>query len=88
VALGIPAEAAYVARYSERSGRAAGPELEFMIVFAMFRLAAIAAGVYRRALDGNAADARAFERSHIFKEIAERAWQFAQRLEPKAEKSQ
>ena len=87
VALGIPAEAAYVARYSERSGRAAGPELEFMIVFAMFRLAAIAAGVYRRALDGNAADARAFERGHIFKEIAERAWQFAQRLEPRAEKS-
>lgn len=80
VARGIPAETDYVARYRERTGRDTGADLEFMIVFAMFRLAAIAAGVYRRALDGNAVDARAFERGHIFKEIAERAWQFAQRL--------
>lgn len=78
IALGIPAEADYVARYCARTGRAGAPDLDFAIVFAMFRLASIIAGVYRRALDGNAADARGLERGAMFREIAERAWQIAQ----------
>ena len=80
VALGIPAEADYVARYVERAGRTDAATLEYAIVFAMFRLAAIVAGVYRRALDGNAADARALERGVVFREVAERAWAYAQAL--------
>jgi aminoglycoside phosphotransferase (APT) family kinase protein len=80
VALGIPSERDYIARYCERSGRAGVADLEFMIVFAMFRLASIVAGVYRRAVEGNAADARAMERGRIFQEVAERAWEFATRI--------
>jgi len=80
VALGIPGEAEYAAAYCRRTGRADAPGLEFMIVFAMFRLAAIVAGVYRRALDGNAADARAIERGAAFRDLAQRAWEYAQAI--------
>jgi aminoglycoside phosphotransferase (APT) family kinase protein len=76
--LGIPDEAAYVARYAERRGRPDLPDWEYFLVFAMFRSAAILAGVYRRALDGNASDARALGVRHIFRDIAERAWALAQ----------
>ena len=77
-ALGIPGEEDYVAAYCGRTGRGAAPGLEMLIVFSMFRLAAIAAGVYRRALDGNAADAGALERGRQYREIAARAWEIAQ----------
>ena len=77
--LGIPGEAEYVAAYCERTGRDSAPGLTALIVFAMFRLAAIVAGVYRRALDGNAADADALERGRHYRAIAERAWSIAER---------
>jgi len=80
VALGIPGQAEYVADYCRRTGLYGVPDLEFMIVFAMFRLAAIVAGVYRRALDGNAADPRAIERGLTFRELATRAWEYAQAI--------
>jgi aminoglycoside phosphotransferase (APT) family kinase protein len=76
--LGIPGEAEYVAAYCGHTGRDAAPGLEMLIAFSMFRLAAIAAGVYRRALDGNAADAGALERGRQYREIAARAWEIAQ----------
>lgn len=78
LARGLPAEAEYVAAYCRRTGRASVPRLEFIVVFSMFRLAAIVAGVYRRALDGNASDARAIERGAIFRAVADSAWNIAQ----------
>ncbi|MBV9749905.1 MAG: phosphotransferase [Acetobacteraceae bacterium] len=79
-ALGLPTEAEYVATYCERVGRDGAPGLEALIVFSMFRLAAILAGVLRRALDGNAADAGAVARGRQYREMAEKAWEMAQRL--------
>jgi aminoglycoside phosphotransferase (APT) family kinase protein len=79
-ALGIPSELDYVAAYCERTGRSEIPDWEFFIVFSMFRSAAIIQGVYRRALDGNAADAGALKIGDTYKEIAERAWAIASRL--------
>ena len=76
---GIPDESSYVAAYCRRTGRAGVPDLDFFIVFSLFRWAAIAAGVYRRALDGNAADARAMQIGDKFKVLAEAAWALAQR---------
>lgn len=76
---GLPDEAAYVAAYCRRTGRAGVPELDVFIVFSLFRWAAIAAGVYRRALDGNAADARALEIGTRFRGLAEAAWALARR---------
>ena len=74
---GIPSEAEYVASYCRRTGRAGVPELDFFVVFSLFRWAAIAAGVYRRALDGNAADARALTIGNKFRKLAEAAWALA-----------
>jgi aminoglycoside phosphotransferase (APT) family kinase protein len=54
-ALGIPAEADYVARYCERTGRDIGPHLDFYVAFNMFRLAAIFHGVKGRLARGTAA---------------------------------
>ena len=78
--LGIPSEADTVAQYCRHSGRSSMPDLEFMVVFAMYRLAAIQAGVYRRALDGNAADPAGLSRGVIYKETAGRAREIAERV--------
>ena len=55
-ALGIPTEADYVAAYCRRAGLAEIPNWTFLIAFSFFRIAAIAQGVYKRTLDGNASN--------------------------------
>jgi aminoglycoside phosphotransferase (APT) family kinase protein len=77
-ALGIPDEASYVAAYCARTGRAGVPELDFFVAFSLFRWAAIAAGVYRRALDGNAADSRALDIGNKFRVLAQAGWRLAE----------
>ncbi|UUZ62861.1 phosphotransferase [Polaromonas sp. P1-6] len=78
--LGIPREEDYLARYCERTGRASIPDWEFYVVLSMFRTAAILVGVHRRALQGNAADARAVG-SEIYRVIAEKAAAIARQIE-------
>lgn len=58
-ALGIPDEAALLARYSELSGRPIPADWPFVLAFSFFRLAAIAQGVAKRALQGNASSEQA-----------------------------
>lgn len=59
-ATGIPDEETYVRRYCERTGRNYPlANWNFYLSFAIFRLAAIAQGVYRRGLDGNASSEKA-----------------------------
>ena len=77
---GLPDQAGFVAAYCRRTGREALPELGFFLVFALFRYAAILAGVFRRALDGNAADARGLEAGGRFRAFAERGCVLAQAL--------
>lgn len=55
-ALGIPSENAYVAGYCRRRGLGHIDHWTFFLAFSLFRLASICQGVYRRSLDGNAAD--------------------------------
>ena len=78
--LGIPTEQALLETYARSAGREPGSGIDFYIVFAMFRLAAILAGVLRRGLDGNAADPRAIERGRMYQRIAQSAWEIATRL--------
>jgi len=52
---GIPTEAEYVAAYARRTGRGEIAGWPFYMAFAIFRLASISQGVYRRVLAGNAA---------------------------------
>jgi aminoglycoside phosphotransferase (APT) family kinase protein len=56
---GIPTEDAFVARYCELVGRDSVPDLQYYKAFSLFRLAAIAQGVYKRSLDGNASSTEA-----------------------------
>ncbi|MGB5283899.1 MAG: phosphotransferase [Polyangiales bacterium] len=56
---GIPAEDAFVSRYCDLVGRDGVPDLNYYKAFSIFRLAAIAQGVYKRSLDGNASSTEA-----------------------------
>jgi len=56
---GIPSEEAFVARYCELVGREGVPDLGYYKAFSLFRLAAIAQGVYKRSIDGNASSPEA-----------------------------
>jgi aminoglycoside phosphotransferase (APT) family kinase protein len=57
-ASGIPTEAAYVEAYLRRTGRGPIEDWPFYMAFAIFRLASISQGVYRRTLDGVLASER------------------------------
>ena len=57
--LGVPDEEAIVRRYCELRGIPAIAHWNFYLAFSFFRLAAIAQGVKKRALGGNASSARA-----------------------------
>jgi aminoglycoside phosphotransferase (APT) family kinase protein len=79
---GIPTQREFVAAYCEHVGRDIPESLDVFVVFSMFRLASIVAGVWRRGLDGNAADARAGTDifRNRYRDIAERGWALAQSL--------
>ncbi len=51
---GIPSETRFVERYCERVGREGASDFAYYKAFSLFRLAAIAQGVYKRSLQGNA----------------------------------
>ncbi|MGW0158490.1 phosphotransferase family protein [Mycobacterium sp. NPDC003323] len=76
---GIPDESEFVAAYCREAGRDVPDDLPIFVVFSMFRLASIVAGVWRRGLDGNASDARAG--TDLFRDryrgLAQRAWRLA-----------
>lgn len=57
--LGIPSEAEYVAKYCERMGIQKIDHWAFYLAFSFFRLAAIAQGVAKRAMEGNASNKEA-----------------------------
>jgi len=75
----LPTEGELVEAYCQAAGRTRPADFEFFVAFSMFRWAAILAGVYRRALDGNAADARALDTGRRFLAVAEAGWQVALR---------
>lgn len=78
--LGIPSEEAVLETYAKSAGRAHVPAIDYYVIFSMFRLAAIQAGVLRRGLDGNAADPRAIERGRPYKQMAQCAWELVEGL--------
>lgn len=68
---GIPSEADYVRAYCRRTGRDGVVGWNFYLAFAMFRLASIMQGVYRRVLDGTVASS--FAAINQAPNLAERA---------------
>jgi aminoglycoside phosphotransferase (APT) family kinase protein len=79
---GLPDQRAFVESYCGHADREAPESLDVFVVFSMFRLASITAGVWRRGVEGNAADARASttEYRERYRSLAEAAWALAQRL--------
>jgi aminoglycoside phosphotransferase (APT) family kinase protein len=75
--LGIPSESEFLAGYRRRCGREQIPDWTFFMVFSLFRSAAIIAGVYKRAIDGQGVDERMKQTKEIYQDIAERAWAMA-----------
>jgi aminoglycoside phosphotransferase (APT) family kinase protein len=76
--LGIPDQGSYVRRYCERVGRSELPSWNFYLAFGLFRIAAILQGVWRRAMDGNAAAADAEAVGARAAPVADIAWTIAQ----------
>ena len=70
-ALGIPDEAALLARYSELTGRAIPADWPFVLAFSFFRLAAIAQGVAKRAEQGNASSDQAMQAGRMTQMLAQ-----------------
>lgn len=79
-ALGIPSERAYTQRYCQRTGRADAGNVDFYLAYNMFRLAAILQGIAKRAIDGTAANAQAFETGKRARPTAEAGWALAERM--------
>jgi aminoglycoside phosphotransferase (APT) family kinase protein len=71
---GHPTEEQYVAAYCRRTGRSGIPHWTYYLAFSLFRLAAIAQGVYKRHLDGTAASPDAIKAKDSARERAKLAW--------------
>ena len=67
-------------RGARRVGRAAIPEWDWYIVFAMFRLAAIAQGIMGRVIAGTANDPHARSRGERARPLADAAWSIVETL--------
>lgn len=70
-ALGIPSETALLARFGEATGLNPGADWPFHLAFHFFRLAAIAQGVMKRALQGNASNEQALAAGKMAGTIAQ-----------------
>jgi len=77
--LGIPTEDDYVAAYCHRTGRDGLPNKDYLVVFSLFRLAAILHGIRGRIARGTAASAHAVETANKLEPLAELAWSEAQK---------
>ncbi len=78
-ALGIPSEDEYVAAYCERTGRDHLQSKDYLIVFCLFRLAAILHGIKGRLARGNASSSHAAQMVERLEPLAELAWAEAQK---------
>lgn len=72
--IGLPTEEEYVAAYCRRMGRDRIDHWNYYVAFSLFRLAAIAQGVYRRGLAGNSSNPDSVKMSRSPRERAELAW--------------
>lgn len=76
-ALDIPTEQETITRYCNQSGREGIDDWHVYLAFSLFRLAAILQGVYKRALDGNAANANALDVGKRASLLAQVGWKIA-----------
>jgi aminoglycoside phosphotransferase (APT) family kinase protein len=73
-ALGIPPEQDYVDAYCRRTGRGTLPDIDYLMVFVMFRLAAITHGIRGGIARGNASSDHAAATAALTEPLADLAW--------------
>ena len=78
-ALGIPDEAAYIARYCELTGRKGIDHLDYYRAYTVWRVAAIYQGIIKRVEEGTAASEHAQTTTDLVRELADMAWTYARR---------
>ena len=71
--LGVPSEEEYIAAYCQRTGRAELRNVDYLMVFVMFRLAAICHGIRGRLARGSASSAHAEATAALTEPLAELA---------------
>jgi len=76
---GLRSEAEVLDLYCKRTGRTGIADWNFYVGFSLFRSAAIAEGVYARALAGNAADQRALRFHEMTKITSRTGWDIVRR---------
>ena len=81
-AFGIPTEAEYVAMYCKRMGHAPidTRAWNFYLAYNLFRAAGITQGIMKRVQEGTAASLFAVEAGKKARPMAERGWEFAERM--------
>lgn len=79
MALGIPDETQYVARYCERTGRDRIEHWDFYLAYNLFRFAAILQGIAGRVRDGTATAPDAAVTGSAARPIADLGWQIVER---------
>ena len=77
--LGSPSMQEAIARYCARTGREGLPQLDWLLSYNLFRLAAICQGIGGRVRDGTAASPHAAAMAARVDPLAEAAWRFAER---------
>ena len=78
---GIPTEGDYQAAYCRRTGRDGILNWNFFLAFSMFRLAAIAQGVYKRGLNGTASSEDVSTLQDMVSFFSDTAWRIVSRGE-------
>lgn len=78
-ALGIPSVEETVARYAEKAGVAPPTNLDWLMAYNLFRLAAICQGIGGRVRDGTAASAHAVAMAAQVEPLSAAAWDFARK---------
>ena len=78
-ALGIPSVEETVARYAEKAGVAPPTNLDWLMAYNLFRLAAICQGIGGRVRDGTAASAHAVAMAAQVEPLSAAAWDFAKK---------
>jgi aminoglycoside phosphotransferase (APT) family kinase protein len=77
-ALGIPSESEYVAMYALNVGRRGIPNLDFYMIYNLFRAAGISQGILGRLRDGTAASLKAKEAGMAARRLAEEGWRLVE----------
>jgi aminoglycoside phosphotransferase (APT) family kinase protein len=77
MALGIPTEEQYIAKYSQRTGKTLSKEdFNVYLVYNMFRMAGILQGIMKRYVDGTAASEQALKSGQAARPMAEMGWRY------------